>query len=648
MKLLDEIKRYIDNPYYYIENANIKNIIAIIKYAKFKYFNDIPIISDNLYDLLIDYIDKYGTDKQKLIIKEVGEKIVKKKHKLPFIMTSMNKIKLDNSSKLDNWINIFKGPYLISEKLDGVSAMIVYKNYKPYKLYTRGNGYEGQDISYLLKYLVNIPSNLSFDNIYIRGELIMSKESFEKYSSTMMNARNLVSGQVNAKKINISMIHDIDFVAYEIIEPWYDIKYQYELLKQKFNVPHYIIVKSISSTFLSNTLKDFKLNSIYNIDGIVINNIYNDKRYIDGNPEYSFAFKELIEDQIKVVKVIDVEWNVSKHGLIKPRLLLEPVMLSGVIVKYVTGFNAKYIKDNKIGKNSIIKITRSGDVIPHIIAIVKSTEPKFPDMTYKWNKSGVDIVITKGNYQQIIKLITSFLKNINVKYINEKIVEKLYNIGYKNIISYFSFDKNNLIGVEGFKETMINKIEYEITNAIMNMELIDLMVASNIFGYGFGKKKIKKILEVYPDIIMKNFTTSKNILIDKIKNINGFDKILSEQFVKNLDKFCDFFMKLPKTIRNKLLIETIIINIPFTKKENKYMNKSFIFSGFRNKKWEEIIEANGGFIKTSVPTKYNSSYYVITKDEQKKNPTNSKVLNAKNLNIIILSETEFIELFNIS
>lgn len=642
-KLQQEINLLIKSPYEYIENPNLDIITKIIKYAKYKYFNENSIIPDTVYDLLIDYLEKYGSKEQKKVLYEIGETVQINKHKLPFHMGSMDKIKPSDTNKLNNWLFKYKGQYLISDKLDGISAMIEYKNNKAYGLYTRGNGQVGMNITHLIKYIDNIPEEINIKDITIRGELIMSLKKFKKYSSEMANPRNLVSGQINKKSPNKKILSDIDFIAYEIISPWSDFKTQYKTLeKLNFDLPNYQFIKDINLDKLSNFLKNHKKTSNYEIDGIIVTDTNLHKRNISGNPDYSFAFKELLDDQIAEVKVIDVEWNVSKDGYIKPKLILEPIKLSGVTIRNVTAFNAKYIKDNKLGPGSIIKLTRSGDVIPHIINIVKSTKPKFPKGDWEWNASGVDIIIKKKNYQQKIKEITFFLKKLDVKYIDEKIVEKLYSFGYTDINKYFSFDTKHLENKEGFKEIMINKVNTEIINALENMTLLKLMTASNIFGHGIGEKKLKKILDLYPDIILKKYLIPSNEFYNLIINIHGFDKITTDQFIKNMKKFCNFFFNLPKKYRNKVLIEIIVYN-KFSKIINKKAisevnGKQFVFSNFRNKEWEKYIETNGGKITSTISK--NTNYLITTLDQIEK-PTNSKVLKAKQLGIQIINKKNF-------
>ena len=106
----------------------------------------------------------------------------------------------------------------------------------------------------------------------------------------------------------------------------------------------------------------------------------------DKNPEHAFAFKMVISDQVAEAKVVDVEWNISKTGYLKPRVEIEPIRLGGVTIKHATGFNGNFIESNKIGIGAIIEIIRSGDVIPYIKSVITPAETaKMPNIPYKWN-----------------------------------------------------------------------------------------------------------------------------------------------------------------------------------------------------------------------------------------------------------------------
>jgi NAD-dependent DNA ligase len=189
----------------------------------------------------------------------------------------MNKIKpmIDNI-KFSSWINKYKPPYNISDKLDGVSALLIYNNNK-IQMLTRGDGYIGMDITHLIKYLSNIPDYntiLNFCNknkikgeknlIAFRGELVIKKDIFiNKWNNKFKDCRSLVTSVVNSKKINIDLIRDIDLVLYEIIDPNFTIEKQFKIIKNinNFNLVYNNIYDNIINfEYLSNYLQNRKKN----------------------------------------------------------------------------------------------------------------------------------------------------------------------------------------------------------------------------------------------------------------------------------------------------------------------------------------------------------------------------------------------------
>ena len=198
----------------------------------------------------------------------------------------MDKIKLDTLA-LEKWSKQYKGPYDLSCKLDGVSALFCNEGTTP-KLYTRGNGVVGQDISHLIQYL-----RLPLDKkCTLRGELILAKQLFEtKYKKDAANPRNLVSGWVNRKTARSDLWRDMSFVAYEIVYPEMNPIQQKEALKT-MNVECVECYKTggLDHTVLSKLLLSLREKYHYEMDGIIVRqNTYvkpNTK-----NPKNAFAFK---------------------------------------------------------------------------------------------------------------------------------------------------------------------------------------------------------------------------------------------------------------------------------------------------------------------------------------------------------------------
>ena len=163
----------------------------------------------------------------------------------------------------------------------------------------------------------------------------------------------------------------------------------------------YEVKDEISNELLSKLLLDWRKAYKYEIDGVIV---VNDKIYPrpTKNPEYAFAFKMVISDQVVEAKVVDVLWAPSKDGYLKPRVQIEPVTLGGAKIEFATGFNARFIVDHKIGIGAVVSVIRSGEVIPHILSVIVPAEkPLMPLVPYKWNDTHVDIILDKDDDETV-------------------------------------------------------------------------------------------------------------------------------------------------------------------------------------------------------------------------------------------------------
>ena len=654
MKLAEAVKLLESDFNSNIKKFSWKKIVKLIEKANDSYYNSGEMLmSDYIYDKLREVL--YSMFPQHYLNNNVGSPITKDKVKLPYWMGSMDKIKPD-SKKLDKWFKTYinddnKG-YVLSDKLDGVSC-IYYKSYTKTgiveKLYTRGNGEYGQDISYLISYF-SIPkidiSNLFIENkiLCCRGEIILSKNNFEKYREKNSNARNLVSGLVNSKKFNKELAKDCDVVMYEIIEPTnMTMESQLILLSDMgFKVVNYNVCElNGTSDMKENVLKSYlikrKQESQYEIDGIIITHNKSYVRNISGNPKYSFAFKMILECQTSKTTVTDIIWTPSKDGYLKPRVKIEPVILGGTKISFTTGFNAKYIKDNLVGPGATIEIVRSGDVIPYINNIIKPTTlgnimDCFPNEIYEWNDNNVDIILKNPdkNKKVLVKQITGFFKKLGIKGLNEGNIVRIIDTGYDTINKIINLSVDDLLKVDGFKTKMANNIYNNIHTIVDKpIKLEILMSASNKFGRGFSFKKLLQILNIYPDILTKEYTEND------ICKINGFSNKTSKRFIDHLPYFKNFLDE-----NNFIIDKNIgysISNKNVAKYSELFNDKKIVFTGFRNKEFEKIIETNGGKITNSV----NSKTSFIIKKNEKNN--SSKVTKAIEMNIDVFTFEDFIK-----
>ena len=629
-QLLDKFKK---DGYDSLKTFSENELSLLIKRLNDFYYNEDPLVSDNEFDIIKEYLTKqYPNNK---VLSEIGAPVKKSKITLPYFMASMDKIKPETDA-LEKWKNKYSGNYVISAKLDGISGLYSTEEDEP-KLYTRGNGEIGQDISDLIPYF-KLPAD---KNITIRGEFIIQKELFEnKYASDFSNARNFVAGVINGKKIDKQKYYDIDFIAYEVIKPSLKPSEQIELL-EKLHVDTVLNNNSndLSNEELSALLLNWRDIYKYEIDGIIVvdNKVYPRE---NKNPDYGFAFKMVISDQIAEAKVLDVLWDPSKDGYLKPRIRIEPVVLGGAKIEYATAFNAAFVEKNKLNIGAMVKLIRSGDVIPHIMDVVTpASEAKFPDVNYDWNDSHIDIILENKNDDETVikKNIEYFFKTIDVENLGPGIVNKLVKADFNSISKILEMTVSDFQTIEGIKEKTSLKIYTSIENKIEKASLAKIMTASNIFGHSIAEKKINTILENYNNVLEDDISDDEKI--QKIVKIKGMAEKTAKVFVKHIPEFIEFIKEIKLTY--KMSETENVQSYITTNNENinhELYGKHILFTGIRDK---ELIEKLENEYKVNISNSVSkNTYLVIAKDP---NDNSSKVAKAKELNIDVLSKEQFNE-----
>ena len=577
-----------------IETLTEKEILDIIRTANQSYYvKGDSIMSDEQYDSLVEYAaNKYPANKKFTeghTTVEMTHASAKAKVSLPYEMWSMDKIK-PGTSELTKWSSKYSGPYVITCKLDGVSCLYV----SPDKLYTRGNGKIGQDVSSMIPYL-RLPKE---PGVVIRGELIIKKSVFQdKYSKEFANPRNFVAGVVNQKTPRADRLRTISFVAYELIQPIAKPSEQLKRLSRMgVETVHSVMFGAMTSELLSNTLDSWRIDSVYEMDGLICcnDNIYSRR---SGNPEHAFAFKTASSDNTIDAVVVAVLWSASKDGYLKPRIQFEPVVLGGVRIEYATGFNGKFIVDNNIGAGAIVTIIRSGDVIPHIVHVgTQAIEPSMPLDEYVWNETGIDIVLVdKMNDVDVNhKVITLFFKTIGVEGLGAGNVRKIIDAGYNTIQQIISMTREQYLDIPGFKQKMSDKI-YDGIKAKMNEASLPLLMdATNIFGRGFGEKKFQAILADLPDIIVSADSVSAKIAL--VEKVNGIAFKTAQRFVENMPTFIAWATEVG--IESKLFAKPLIKH-PASKQHPLY-GKKIVITGFRDKELVAAFERVGAINANTV------------------------------------------------
>jgi NAD-dependent DNA ligase/DNA polymerase/3'-5' exonuclease PolX len=608
-----------------LEALNEKELSQLLREANSAYYNEEPFFTDNQYDIVKEFVEsRYPSNP---VLHEIGAPVEKNKVTLPYPMGSMDKIKPDTNA-LSNWMSKYKGPYVLSCKLDGVSGLYTTEGSVP-KLYTRGDGKVGQDVSHLIPYL-RLPKT---KGIVIRGEFIIPRALFEaKYKDKFANPRNMVAGIVNHKTIN-QAIKDLHFVAYEVMKP---IKKPSEqmalLLTLDVETVLYKVEPTLSNELLSKTLLDWRYNYAYEIDGVIVANdaLYERK---PGNPEHAFAFKMVLSDQVAEAKVVDVIWAASKDGYLKPRVQIEPINLGGVQITFATGFNGAFINDNKIGVGATIELIRSGDVIPYIRkVVVPAEEAKMPSVPFKWNDTHVDIMLEDLGSDETVreKNITGFFRGIGVEGLSTGNIKRIMEAGYDSVAKILNMKIADFLQVDGFKEKTATKLYDGIREKIEAAPLTTIMSASNMFGRGFSEKKIELIMESYPQVLLSKETNSQKVA--KIAAIKGMASKSAEAFVERIVDFVNFVKEagLMKKLGEGGMVEKKDVD-----QSHPLFGKSIVMTGFRDAAIQEALKNIGAKLGSSVSSK---TFVVLVKDKEE---DTGKANEARKLGVPLMTPQEF-------
>ena len=568
-----------------------------------------PLLTDSEYEYIKDHVLSIDPGFES----ELGHTTVqvnKGSVKLPVWMGSMNKKHIIPKEQTN---------VVLTDKLDGVSCLFSNDPKDGVKLYTRGNGEYGQDITHLYPFICGMKTR-STERFMIRGELIMKKSVFETLKDIESNARNTVSGVVNSKIPNKKYKQKIDFVGYEVVSPSLIPTKQMEYMKSLgIHSVHHIFEERISPAEIHEMLVVRKNDSEYEIDGIILTTNEPYKAIKSGNPKHAFAYKHNFEDNAVVTTVLNVTWNISKNAYYKPTVEFEKICIHDVNIQRATGFNGKFIFENKIGKGSVIKVQRSGDVIPYITEVIRSTTPEMPSDEYIWSPSGNDVMVKSklNNTELDEKLFEHMLTTLKFGGLGVGSIRKLYHHNVRTLSQLYALDVDAILKIEGFKKTSASKLYANIQNRKNEITCIEYMVASKCFDEGIGKKILIKITTVHQD---------KRVSLDQLIQIDGVGEARAQSYLEGLARF-ELFRK-----KNDLRCVFEAVEVV----EGETMKGTFVvFTGFRDAVLVERIEALSGVVQSTLNKK---TTHLVYKSKEK---SSSKINTAKEMNARAIQLEDF-------
>ena len=657
----------------------INELINILNEASRNYYElDNPTITDQEYDDFYRELEQLEKQYPEYIrddspTKRIGGKVIdefkKVTHEVP--MMSLGDIfNEDEVREFDKRIKkTIKNPTYVCElKIDGLSVSLLYKNGKLVQGATRGNGVVGEDITHNVETIKNIPLSIDFKgDLEVRGEIYMPKKSFLKLNeereknneNLFANPRNAAAGSVRQLDSSIAAKRNLSTFIYHLPNPNnYNISTHHETLEFMKNLgfvvnPNIKVANDIDEVIkYIDKWQEERPNLPYEIDGIVIkvDNLKDQEKlgYTARTPKWAIAYKFPAEEVL--TKLVDIEFCVGRTGKITPRADLNPVHLAGSVIRSVTLHNQDYINEKGIMINDIVAIHKAGDVIPEVVKVIKErrTGNEIPfkmidicpicgtKLINKENEVAYYCPNSKCDARKIEGLIHYASRNtMNIEGFGEQIVEDFYNRGYLKRIPDFYYlykVKQELMELEGFGEKSINNLLESIEKS-KNNSLEQLLFALGIKHVG---KKVAKIIASH----YKNIDNIINATVEDIQAIDDIGIIIAEsikEYFNDKDNI-DTINKLKDIGMNMTYVGEEI------EQDENFQDKTFVLTGTlsvltRNEATNEI-EKRGGKATSSVTRKTN---YVIVGE----NP-GSKYDKAKELNINILTEEEFLKLINFS
>ena len=639
----------------------MKELIEILNNASRLYYQySTPIMTDFEYDKLYDELEKLEKETNTVLSNsptqnvepEAIDSLVKVEHPAP--MLSLSKTK--SISELASFLGNQEG--LISWKLDGLTIVLTYKDGKLSSGVTRGNGIIGEVVTENVKKFKNIPLTIPYKGtLVVRGEAVIKYSDFNKMneeldddSSQYKNPRNLCSGSVRQLDSKVTAKRNVNCIIFALIESEKKFKLkseEFEWLKSLgFDVVEYHKVTSNNIEeqvlYFKNKINEYDIPS----DGLVL--LYNDIEYgkqlgtTAKYPKNAIAFKW--QDETAETKLIDVDWLVSRTGLINPVAVFEPVELEGTIVSRASLHNVSILQGLSLGIGDTILVYKANMIIPQIADnLTQSNSLAIPNKCPVCNHEAKIISSNDVKYlycmndfcpAKLVKRLSQFTSRnaMNIEGLSDAIINKLADEGliktYADIYNLKRY-KNDIISFEGFGEksydNLINSIEKS-----RNVKLANFIFALGIPDIGLSRAKL----------ICKNYSNDinkiRNLTFEELSKIDGIGEIIAKGWIDTFNNE-DFIKELELLLKEVNFTDTSIDN------NQPLKDLTFVITGsvnnFTNRdELVEYIESYGGKVVKAISNNVN---YLINNDITSTSTKNTK---AKELGIKIISENDLMSM----
>jgi len=515
-------------------NLGSNELVQILKASNALYREGLQVITDEQYDLYISMLR--STNHLHPYLNKVEPEILAEAKTVELPQRMLSTEKAYSKEDIEKWLKrILKAAQeinvsekdielRITPKLDGYAAFDDGK-----KLYTRGDGYRGQDITRAFDRGLKVAEN------GIRGlgpgEIVIKKSYFDsKLSDIFENSRNIQAAIIAEKKV--------DENVQKAVKDGACVFYPFALIKNK--TAHFSeIIKNFESI-----VEEMWEAVDFDIDGVVLETTHEDlKKYMGATRKshrWQIAFK--VNEDSAEVKVINVTPQTSRTGRISPVAELVPTKLSGATISRVTVHHYNMVKTKKIGAGAIVQIVRSGLVIPKIEKVIKESEVQLPDncpscgSKILWESDHLICPNKSDCPAQTENTLVYFFKTLgNNDGFGPKVIEKITNFGIKHIHEIYQIPKHKFLAFGFGDKTSQNLVDQ--LQASREIEIEDWRFLSAFGVSRLGGGNCEKLLQHFP--IVELFEIS----VEDMVKIDGFAQLSAEAIVEGLANVKEEFFK---------------------------------------------------------------------------------------------------------
>ena len=549
------------------------NLVEELNLAIDSYYNkSISIMEDSVFDQKMKSLERWEEENNfrsiESPIRKVGafneDNIVEH---VPRMYSLQNTYNIEDVkkflSKFPDNTNIVLEP-----KYDGVSLSLRYVEGTLVEAVTRGDGRKGELVYRNTPYIENIPYKLKESlDVIIRGEVVFLKENFEVLKDKYSNTRNIASGLLRSK--NIEIPKGLYFKPYQVIG--LDINRHSECMNYLNKLgfaplENIIIFKNNEVDNIVEYIDNFKANilntSEYDIDGIVlkIDNLalqatigFNEKY-----PKWATAYK--FENAVYETILEDIEWNVSRNGKLTPVAILKPVNINGVTISRASLHNFDIIEQLDLRVGDYVNIIRSAEVIPKIVGVNYNKRinnlPKteFPITCPCCGEVLVDKLCINKKCPDIVKSKAYYYTSrdvLDIKGISENIINTFYNIGILvegiDILNIINIHIEELSKSTGISTKILSKI---YTNILESFKLGEDRKLLLLEIEGLGKSSCNKFIARYPDFKLEHMLREDfKDVINQCIELRIFGLVVGKNIEEYIQKNKEFIEKIIKIIR---------------------------------------------------------------------------------------------------